>query len=189
MSKKKDEDIGFALERSFLASEFLTWLWFRYEVEGGTFDLPSGGLSIAVEDALTLAGWDDDGLRATLRGGTPTRRPEAANALAGGLLLRKAKLVAARATREWLFTLDGESLDLSGVKVASTEEEEEPEEAEDPLAEKLAAGEELRWAIDELFCLFLAIRLTDDWERIETPRLKNWVRAKLEQASKAVGAA
>ncbi len=184
---KKEEDLTFALERSFLASEFLTWLWFRCEVEGGVFDLPTGGISLAVEDALTLAGWDDEGLRATLRGGSPTRRPEAANALAGGLLLRKAKLVAARDTREWLFTLDGQSLDLSGIKVIENEEDED--EPEDPLADKLAAGEELRAAIDELFCLFLALRLADDWSRIEVPRLRDWVRAKMEQAAKAVGTA
>ena len=47
----------------------MTWLWFRCEVEGGVFDLPSGGVSVAVEDALSLVSWEHDELKATLRGG------------------------------------------------------------------------------------------------------------------------
>ena len=76
MSKRKDggQDLAFALERSFLASEFLTWLWFRCEVMGGEFKLPdveggAGEISVAVDDALSLVSWADDGLKATLRGG------------------------------------------------------------------------------------------------------------------------
>lgn len=175
------DDLAFTLERSFLASEFITWIWFRCEVEGGTFDLPSGGLSLAVEDALQLASWEDEGVKSNLRGGAPTRRPEAAHALAAGLLLAKARFVAARAGREWLFSLDGQTLDLSGVKVVEAEGEAE-DEPEDALADKLAAGEELRIAIDELFEQFLGLRLDDDWETIEVERLRSWVRQKLERA-------
>lgn len=178
------EDLAFALERSFLASEFLTWLWFRCEVEGGTFDLPSGGVSIAVEDALTLASWEDDAVKASLRGGTPTRRPEAANALAAGLLLRKARFIAARAGREWLFSLDADTLDLRSVKVVESDPDEDPEDA---LADKLAASEELRIAVDELYADFLGVRLDDQWE-LETKRLRDWVRTKVDHAKVVVGA-
>lgn len=180
------EDLAFALERSFLASEFITWIWFRCEVEGGTFDLPSGGLSVAIEDALQLASWDDEGVKSSLRGGAPTRRPEAAHALAAGLLLSKARFVAARAGREWLFALDGQTLDLTSVKVIDAEED--GEEPEDALADKLAAGEELRLAIDELYDAFLALRLDADWEAIEVERLRGWVREKVARAQKNLSA-
>jgi hypothetical protein len=179
-----NDDLAFALERSFLASEFLTWMWFRCEVEGGTFDLPSGGLSVAVEDSLALVSWEDDGVKASLKGGTPTRRPEAANALASGLLLRKARFVAARAGTEWLFALDAEHLDLRSVKVVESDPDEDPEDA---LVDKLFAGEELRLAIDELYADFLALRLDSEWE-LETTRLRDWVRQKVEHAASAVGA-
>lgn len=173
------DDLAFAIERSFLASEFLTWLWFRCETEGGTFDLPSGGLSVAVEDALQLASWDEDGVKASLRGGAPTKRPEAAHALAAGLLLSKARFVGARGGREWLFALDGQTLDLTSVKVVDAEDEDEPE---DSLSDKLAAGEELRLAIDELYDVFLGLRLDEDWNTIEVERIRSWVKQKLEGA-------
>ena len=175
-----NEDLAFALERSFLATEFLTWLWFRCEVEGGVFDFPSGGVSIAIEDGLSLTSWEDDGFKASLRGGSPTVRPEAANALASGLLLRRAKLIAARDTCEWLFTLDGETLDLLSVKVVDGNADEDPE---DPLAEKLHAAEQLRDIVDALYTEFLALRLSASWETTELARLRGWVRDKLAKSS------
>ena len=179
-------DLAFALERNFLASEFLTWLWFRCEVEGGVFDLPDGGVSVAVDDGLSLASWEEDGMKASLRGGSPTLRPEAASALASGLVLKKARMIVAKGTREWMFSLDGATLDLLGVKTADPDAEEEPEDA---LAEKLAAGEELREIVDALYDLFLQLRLGRDWESLEVSRLRDWVRDKLAQAQALVGAA
>lgn len=180
--KKAAEELAFAAERTFLAQEFLTWLWFRCEVEGGEFDLDGGGVGIVVEDALQLASWEEEGTKTTLRGGTPTTRPEAASALGKGLMLRKAKLTLARGEREWRFTLDGETLDCLSIKVPEPPEGEEPEEGADPLAEKLALGEELRAIVDALYRSFLALRLTADWAKIELPRMGSWVDTKLETA-------
>ncbi|MEZ6186535.1 MAG: hypothetical protein R3F62_16190 [Planctomycetota bacterium] len=172
-------DVAFAVERSFLAQEFLTWLWFRCEVEGGEFDLDGRHVAIVVEDSLSLSGWDDEGPRTSLRGGNPTQRAEAAGALSQGLLLHKAKLIAADGNREWQFTLDTESLDLLSVKVPALDEDED---VEDPLAEKLGAGEWLRETVDALFEQFLSLRLSADWLKIEVPRLEQWVRIKVERA-------
>ena len=69
--------------------------------------------------------------------------------------------------------------ELAGAGEAGAEEESE--ETEDPLADKLAAGEELRLAIDELFDSFLSLRLDADWEAIEVERLRQWVRSKESQ--------
>lgn len=176
------EDLAFAAERSFLAQEFLTWLWFRCEVEGGEFELESGPVAIVVEDALSLTAWDPEGTRVSVRGGTPTVRPEAAGALGAGLLLKRARLLAARGEREWHFALDGETLDLMSVKVPEPPEGSEQDDAVDLLAEKLAAGEELRHMIDGLYRTFLGVRLSGDWGKIELPRLNDWVRTKCERA-------
>ena len=94
-------------------------------------------------------------------------------------MLHKAKLIAAEGNREWQFTLDTESLDLLSVKVPALEEDDE---VEDPLAEKLGAGEWLRETVDALFESFLALRLSGDWQKIEVPRLEHWVRVKVERA-------
>jgi hypothetical protein len=182
----KPDDMAFAMERSFLAQEFLTWLWFKCEVEGGTFVVPQGPIGVAIDDALSLVSWTDDGLKASLRGGSPTGRPEAANALAAGLMLKRARLILALDSREWQFSLDADTLDLLGVKTVDPDADDEPEDA---LADKLAAGEQLREIVDSLYELFLALRLSEDWDRIEVPRLKSWVKKKLTHAWELVGAA
>jgi hypothetical protein len=182
-----NEDLAFAMERSFLAHEFLTWLWFRCEVEGGNFDLGElGAVGVAVDDGLSLVSFQDDDLKASLRGGSPTGRPEAAYALGAGLMLKKARLIVAKGTREWNFGLDAETLDLLGIKVVDPEAEEEPEDA---LAEKLLAGEELRDIVDGLYREFLVLRLSKQWKRLEVPRLRDWVHTKVERAWETVGAA
>jgi hypothetical protein len=174
------EDLAFAAERSFLAQEFLTWLWFRCEVEGGEFELETGPAAVVVEDALSFTSWDPDGTRATVRGGTPTVRPESASALGAGMVLKRARMLVARGDREWRFALDGETLDLLSVKVPEREEGAE-DDGVDLLAEKLAAGEELRAMVDGLYQAFLAVRLVDEWES-EQVRLNDWVKQKLERA-------
>lgn len=163
---------------SWLGREFLTWIWFRVEVEGGSFDLASGSLDLIIEDNLVMVGHDDEASVSSIKGGCPTLRPEAASALAGGMMIRRAKMHAARDERTWTFNFDAETLDLKSIKVPASE-------AEDPLeqlSERLGAAEELRDAVEELFSQFLELRLQEDWDSIEAPRMRDWVRAKLDRA-------
>jgi hypothetical protein len=149
----------------------------------------------------------------TLRGGSPTIRPEAASALGAGMSLKKARLYLARGPREWHFTLDGETLDLSGLKVPQLDEDviegeakepKSPDEVEagekkpkpkkddglspeDELVLKLEAAEEAREVVMGLYKQFLVVRLARDWNKIEMPRLRDWVKKKLELSAHEVG--
>jgi hypothetical protein len=58
----------------FLGEEFLTWIWFRWETDGGEFTLPGGRVvGIALDDFLCFAAPHDDETEQTLRRGLPTR--------------------------------------------------------------------------------------------------------------------
>ncbi|MDF1663885.1 MAG: hypothetical protein P1V97_19095 [Planctomycetota bacterium] len=162
----------------YLGREFVTWLWFLCEVEGGEFQLSSGPIELLVEDNLVFVGHDDDDSATQVKGGCPTLRPEAACALAAGMTVRRAKVNAAREDRAWTFTLDAESLDLRSLKVPAAE-------AEDPLeqlTERLESAEELREAIEELYTQFIGLRCSEQWDAMETERIRDWVRVKLERA-------
>lgn len=134
-------------EVSFLGREFLTWLWFRCEAEGGEFEIPADGgrtnsVAVMVEDALSLVSLEEDGAVMSLRKGTPTTRPEAASALAAGMQLKKARIFMAQGPREWQFTLDGETLDLGGLKTPELEEADAPPGKEgEPAAEEKVSAE------------------------------------------------
>ena len=207
---------GATLEQSFLGRDFLTWLWFRCEAEGGEFDLGGrdggGSTAVMIEDALALVSSDEDGSVMTLRKGTPTTRPEAANALAAGMTLKKARVFVARGPREWQFTLDGETLDVGGLKTPEIEDKSETPEGEaaeavtadekaekaekkkakdddalDDVAEKLLQAEEAREVVEGLYRQFLGLRLGREWEKTELPRMREWVSLKLDKAAALVG--
>ena len=58
----------------FLGEEFLTWLWFKWETEGGEFTLSGGRVvGIAIDDFLTFGALTEDETEQTLRRGLPTR--------------------------------------------------------------------------------------------------------------------
>jgi hypothetical protein len=209
---------GATLEQSFLGRDFLTWLWFRCEAEGGEFDLGGrdggGSTAVMIEDALALVSVDEDGSVMTLRKGSPTARPEAANALAAGMTLKKARVFVARGPREWQFTLDGETLDVGGLKTPEIDDKEETpsgeaaeaetaeekaekkekaaakkaeDEALDDVAEKLLQAEEAREVVEALYKQFLGLRLAREWEKTELPRMREWVSLKLDKAAALVG--
>ncbi len=208
-----------SVEQAFLGRDFLTWLWFRCEAEGGEFDLGGrdggGQTAVMIEDALALVSVDEEGSVMTLRKGSPTARPEAANALAAGMTLKKARVFVARGPREWQFTLDGETLDLGGLKTPEIDDKEETpggegelgenltaeekaekkskkeksdvEDALDEVAEKLLQAEEARGVVEDLYKAFLGVRLAKEWDKSELPRMKEWVSLKLDKAAAEVG--
>ncbi len=211
----KSSEASVGQEQAFLGRDFLTWLWFRCESEGGEFDLGGrdggGQTAVMVEDALALVSVDEDGSVMTLRKGSPTARPEAASALAAGMTLKKARIFVARGPREWQFTLDGETLDLGGLKTPEIEDKAEtpagdetaPEvsdeekvekkkkakenDALDDVAEKLLQAEEARDVVEGLYKQFLGMRLAKEWDKTELPRMKEWVSIKLDKAAAEVG--
>ena len=80
----------------FLGEEFLTWLWFRIETEGGDFDLGRDRhVGVSFDDFIAFAPLDNDETEQTLRKGSPSRCAEAAAALRNGRRLTRARLVLA----------------------------------------------------------------------------------------------
>ena len=78
---------------AFLGEEFLTWLWFRIETEGGEFDIGrQRELAVSFDDFIAFAPRDGDETEQTLRKGIPTRSPEASAALRHGHRLTRARL-------------------------------------------------------------------------------------------------
>ncbi len=158
----------------FLGEEFLTWLWFRWEVDGGEFTLPGGRVvGIALDDFLSFGAPSEDETEQTLRRGLPTRTAEARTALRQGRRLRKARLLVAEGPRQWAVTLDAPTLSLGGVKLPEDAEECETERdrTEDRAANWLALHE----LVHGLFALFLKDRLRDEYARSSGEQQARWM--------------
>lgn len=161
-------------DRAFIGEEFLTWLWWRCETEGGVFDVPHGGasVSVAIEDQLLLRGDSEHESEGQLRHGVPTRSAEAAAALAAGKRLARARLVLATPEKEWTVTLDGATLGCASASVPR------PGAGDDPDLEAFLGFEDLGDAIDGLFESFLRVRLSPEFGRTVLPAMRRWIAEK-----------
>jgi len=160
----------------FLGEEFLTWLWFRWESDGGEFQLPGGRVvGIAIDDFLTFAAPSDDETEQTLRHGLPTRTEEARTALRQGRRLRRARLIVAEGSRQWTVTVDGPSLQLSGAKLP--EDAEETESDQDRSADRAANWLALHEIVLALYGAFLRERLDDGYLGGAGERQAQWMQA------------
>ncbi|MEQ8764973.1 MAG: hypothetical protein RL885_13660 [Planctomycetota bacterium] len=167
--------MNFALleqEKAFLGEEFLTWLWFRTETGDGTFELPGGPAGLYFDDFLALRSFESQAHENILKKGTPTASAEASIALATGKKVVRAKMICARDSREWTFTLDAAGFRYSSVRCPALESDE----ALDRFLETASHFEELTEIIDSVFRIFLEERLSQAWESEHLPRVSRWIR-------------
>lgn len=178
--------------QSFLGREFLTWLWFRCETDGGTFNLapekPASGkkktkseqeeeafqseVGVVFNDYVALISDGEEKETSIMRKGSAHRSAEARTALLVGKLVDAAKLEIARGDRSWKATIAGETLDIRSAKFPEPEEGE-PEER---TLERLSAMQELGEIMDGLYGLFLSVRTRRAWDDAEVPAMQKWIR-------------
>ena len=162
-------------QMSFLGREFLTWLWYRCEAEKGQFALPRiGSVGVFFDDLLVLESESTGSREDILKRGTPAHSGEAKTGLLLGKKVGKAKLFIGRGENEWLVTVDAENFDFQSVKLPKAESFE-PEEK---FQESVLNMEEIVEIMDELFRLFLAVRLDPRFEKEVVPAMQEWMVSK-----------
>lgn len=158
----------------FLGEEFLTWLWFRWETDGGEYALSAGrNVGVALDDFLAFAAPSEDETEQTLRHGLPTRTAEARTALRQGRRLKKAKLIIAESERQWTATLDGTTMTLSGVRLP--EDAEDAESAADRTADRAANWLALHEIVMAIYRQFLKERLADGYRQGAGEQMAQWM--------------
>jgi hypothetical protein len=159
----------------FLGEEFLTWLWFRWETDGGEFTLPGGRVvGIALDDLLTFGAPSQDETEQTLRHGLPTRTAEARTALRQGRRLRKARLVVAEGERSWTGTLDATAMQLTGVRLP--DDAEEADSDAERTADRAANWLSLHEIVQALYGVFLRERLGTGYLQAGAERQAQWMQ-------------
>ena len=94
---------------STLGMDFLTWLWFAWEKEGGVYHLPDGReFGIMLEGPVTFFREGLGAHEAVLRKGTPLNSREAGTALYCGKKLKRAKVVIAQGDEVFSATMDAD---------------------------------------------------------------------------------
>ena len=157
-----------------LGNEFLVWLWHHLQNESDTIQLADGSdAAVMLAKTLVLDCPRGETGRDSLSDESPIRLPEAFRALQSGKLPRKAGLIVVRHGAQYEFTLQAESLAVSGLAIPKPEERLEPYES------KLARIDALRHfaeTLDLLFDAYRARRASASWSE-EAARVKGWLTA------------
>lgn len=158
---------------AFLGGEFLTWLWFRSDQQGGVFNLGGelGEVEVWFDDRLVVSSLAVDAQENLFKGGHPTSSAEAMTALKKGKKASEAKLRAIKGAKEWSFILKAEGLQVGSVKIPAVLSKE----YDDKFYERMMLLEELDQMVKALFRQFLLLRVTPAWEDEEIPAIQRWV--------------
>ena len=148
-----DSDVEHEVETS-LGLEFLTWLWYSWEKDGGVFHLKNGDeCGYMLEGPLLFFREGKGAHEAVLRKGSPLLSREAGMALFCGKKLKRAKFTLAKGEQVWVATVDAD-FSFRGLKLP-------PGEQTDPIGrfqERMLAVETFIEAYFSLYDSFLAVR-------------------------------
>jgi len=166
-------------EKKFLGQEFLTWLWYKSEERGGAVALPeSGDIQLVFEKHMLLESGEGESLEKLICKGLQTELQEARTGLLMGKKLEQARIYLAKGEYEWRLTLSATLFEFRNVSlpksVAASDESSDPLAWEARVLERVGMCEEAMHTIDELFRMFLKVRVSPAWPQEKTA-LRSWI--------------
>lgn len=172
--------VDLIVEKRFLGQEFLTWLWYKSEERGGPVDIPGmGDIIVVFEKHMLLEYGEGESFEKIICQGLQAEMKEAHTGLKVGKKLEQARILIGRGEYEWNVTMTGSMFDFRSVKTPKTmmasEESDDPAAAEGRILEKLGHYEEIMSIINELFRLFLKLRISENWQN-ELTGIRNWIQ-------------
>jgi hypothetical protein len=160
-------------DHGFLSREFLSWLCWHADVEGGAFEgegeVPD--FTVAIGARVTMRSAMGSVTDVALKGAGTGTSADLRYALAGGQSVREVELRLEQDERAWSFGLGAELFDLKRVKLPELLTEEDDEPADERIALLAALDAALRLA----FARFLALRTRPAWTRTTVPALRSWL--------------
>jgi hypothetical protein len=169
-------DIAVAYNRyKFLGNEFLTWLWFVIETDQSLFRQHDPDfLSLTVGNRLVLENTRNKAKETVTIKGDNARLEEGLVALTKGAKVTEIHMSYKTGTQKWEFSLKGESLNISNLKMPETGPLETPEDLEGVVLEKVYLIEKVIGLVNHLFSHFIHLRLSNTWQNQTIPRIRKW---------------
>ena len=169
--------------KTFIGSEFLTWLWYQSESTSMPMSVKKSGgkeyeVHVWIDDKVILESPLSQVHTNALKGGTPSQSPEAQIALQTGKSVKQAKIgMDISGHGEFIFTLDSQDLSPRGVKLPEIQGEDDEKSATIDI--RIAQLEALSHAIDATFAQFINQRTKRDWEEQGLETIKKWIDTKV----------
>ncbi len=176
-----------AASKSFLGKEFLTWLWYYIEEEGGTFEVEQAinkktiEAEIWIDDKITFESTGSDTARHSLFGGNPSDSLEATAALLTGKIVSELKLGLHIGEDQYKFGLSAKDLTPKSITIPK-----EPTSGDRYSAALFRIGhlDTLMRCQDAIFSQFVNTRIQASWEEESLQNLRSWISQRKEETQK-----
>lgn len=171
-------DIAVAYNRyKFMGNEFLTWLWYTIDTNPSFFQIVDESIiSLNIGNRIVLENNINDNSEIITIKGDDAGLEEGLLSLRKGAVVIEINLVYKAENQEWKFTLKGESLSFSGLKVPETGPMESKDEVEGIVLEKIYLFEKAVNLVNHLFNHFLKLRSTLDWNGQTVVQIRKWIQ-------------
>ena len=170
-------DIAVAYNRYiFLGNDFLTWLWFVIETDQAQLRKYDPELeSLHVGSRMVLENMQNNTKETITIKGDDANMEEGRLALKKGAAVTEMHLSYKSGAYQWQFSIKGESLNISNLKLPETGTVERPEDLEGVVIEKVHLVEKAVVLVNTLFSRFVKLRVSNDWANSWVPRMRKWV--------------
>ncbi len=147
----------------FLGKEFFTWLWYKIEISSGLIRLPKHKeIEIYFDRRIVLEKKEDKNIDKIVYNGNIRESTEVKSGLVAGKQIKEARINVSRGPSEWNFILKADTISFSSLKLSQFPGEREDKEG--LFYENMSKIEEIAAIIDELFDIFINIRISHKWE-------------------------
>jgi hypothetical protein len=169
-------DIAVAYNRyKFLGNEFLTWLWFMIESDHDKLRIYDTDLvSLTVGNRLVLENIRNNVKETVTIKGDNASLEEGLLAISKGAAVTEIHLSYKTGAQNWEFSLKGESLNISNLKLPETGPVETPDDLEGVVLEKVYLIEKVSGLVNNLFSHFIHLRLSNTWQNQTMSLIRKW---------------
>jgi len=170
-------DIAVAYNRyTFLGNEFLTWIWFVIENDQSIIrQCGEDTHELTVGNRMVLVNRWANGMETISIKGDAAGLEEGRLSLSKGALVTEINLFYKSGSHQWQFSIKGESLNFSGLKLPETGAAEQQEDVEGVVLDKLYLYEKPFLFIDALYRKFIQCRLSEAWQDTKSKMLQ-WIQ-------------
>ena len=161
-----------------VGNEFLTWLWFMIETDQNQLRQYDPDLvSLNIGSRLVLENARNNAKETVTIKGDDANLEEGLVALKKGAVVTEMHLSYKTVGQHWLFSLKGESLNISNLKLPETGPVETPEDLEGVVLEKIYLLEKVIGLVNHLFSHFIKLRVSDAWRNQTVFRIRKWANS------------
>jgi hypothetical protein len=170
-------DIAVTYNRyKFIGYEFLTWWWYIINQDPDTLsDIEPDFVGLETGNRIVIENIRKEAAESITIKGNDADLQEGKLALRKGGIVTELNLILTCGAHRWQFTVKGESLNISSLKIPYTGPIESAEQLEGAVLEKIFLYSKAIKFIEKSFKKFIKLRLSEQWSSTLLPRMGAWI--------------